>query len=569
MASRFRLRGVYSVVKFRPTPACRRSIAAILVCTAFVMLANAQNAPPKKFNVTGTVVNSATGEGIPRAMVTLQGFPARTAFTDSNGGFMVEGVAAGRFSITAQKPGYFGQQERGGVGRSPQFVVVGAGENNVTVKLSPESVLHGRLIDSNDQPVEGVSVRLLRTTSRNGKLKWEPRGYAASDEDGGFRFANLQPGTYYLSAGPEASRANSAFTGPEKPRTGWPGLYYPGVPELSAAAPIRIAAGQQVQADLTMNKVPLYSVAGMVSGFMPGQGVSILVQTTSGDNVPVATHFSSDSGVFDIRLPAGSYRLRAMSQSGEQQLRADLRINVNKDLTQLNLPLQPATSIPIHVQLENRSQDTGQLGAAARMARRSGLDVGEIPPVNVQLVSTEPGGNDSYSTVQGIKGSRTLVLQGVEPGRYSAVISAHGGWYVESATCGNNNILTDDLVITGGGGCSMELLLRNDSGTVRLSVKSSQPQSGGTALLVPVRGRGAARVLPFETQEENAGDTWTSMSLAPGEYMVYAFDNIDGIEYANPEALRPYASQATAVTVSPGETAKVTAQLIQTGDDAR
>ena len=38
-----------------------------------------------------------------------------------------------------------------------------------------------------------------------------------------------------------------------------------------------------------------------------------------------------------------------------------------------------------------------------------------------------------------------------------------------------------------------------------------------------------------------------------------------GVEYSNPEVLRSYASQATPVTISPGQTTKVTAQLIQTG----
>lgn len=563
MTSRFPFRGVYSSVRFFETPVRAVSVAvfwAALACTAV-----AQNAAPQKFTVSGTVVNSATGEGISRALVTLQASPARTAFTDSNGGFSIEGINAGRFPLTAQKPGYFSQGEREGAYRS-QVVEVGPNTDSLVVKLIPESVLYGRLMDSNEQPVEGVSVRLLRTVSRNGKTKWESRGYTVSDEDGAFRFANLQPGTYYLSAGPEASQVNSPFTNPEKPRVGWPGLYYPGVPELSAAAPIRITAGQSAQADITMNRVPLYSLAGMVSGFVPGQAVSIMVQTPSGDNVPVGTHFSSESGAFDIRLPAGSYRLRALSQSGEQQLRAELRVNVNKDLTQLHLPLQPATTITIHAQTENRAQDSGQRSPGA-LARRMGLPGSELPPVNVQLVSTEPGGNDVYSTVQGIQGNRTLVLRGVEPGRYAAVISAHSGWYVESATCGNTNLLGDDLVITGGGACSMELLLRNDSGMISLNVRASQPTSG-MAVLVPSKGRANPRTLPFNTAEKNR-ESWVNTYVAPGEYLVYAFDSLDGIEYSNPEALRPYSSQATAVTVAPGETAKVTAQLIQTGEESK
>jgi hypothetical protein len=518
------------------------------------------------------VVNAATGEPLPRALVTLQSSPARTAFSDSNGGFSIDGVSGGRFTISAQKPGYFGQQEREGSFRAPQIIEVGPKTDAITITLAPESVISGRLMDPNEQPIESVGVRLIRAISRNGKLRWESRGYASSDEDGAFRFANLQPGTYYLSAGPEVSRANSMFTEPEQPHTGWPGVYYPGVPDIGSAAPIHVAAGQQVEANLTMNRVPLYAVAGMVSGIQPAQGVTLQVQSPSGDTLPVATQFSSDTGLFDIRLPAGMYRLRAMSQAGEQQLRAELRISVNKDLTQLHLPLQPAATIPIHARMENGAQETVQWRGAGRRA-----DAGdEMPPLSVRLLSTEPGGTDAYSTVKGARGGRSLVILGIEPGRYTAEISPYGGWYVESAQCGNANLLAEDLVITAGGGCSMELSLRNDPGTLSLELKypdeAAATAGSGAALLVPTHG-GTPRIVPYyvrttkSPQGFSAAGTSSSSSVAPGEYTVYAFDDINAVEYLNPEAMRPYASQGVPVTISPGETAKVKVQIIQTGAD--
>ena len=47
----------------------------------------------------------ATGEPIPRAMVTLMGSPMRYAFSDSNGSFTIEGVPAGRYSRAGAKAG--------------------------------------------------------------------------------------------------------------------------------------------------------------------------------------------------------------------------------------------------------------------------------------------------------------------------------------------------------------------------------------------------------------------------------------------------------------------------------
>ena len=110
----------------------------------------------QKCTITGTVVNEATGEPIPRVMVTLQGSPMRYAFTDSNGGFTIEGVPTGRYTLQGQKPGFFGPQESGS--RSVQSVEVGGNSGPVILKLSAENVIFGRLTDANGQPVESVSL---------------------------------------------------------------------------------------------------------------------------------------------------------------------------------------------------------------------------------------------------------------------------------------------------------------------------------------------------------------------------------------------------------------------------
>ncbi len=485
----------------------------------------------------------------------------RHAFSDSNGVFSIEGVPPGHYSIQAQKPGYFGPQERGSF-RSAQVIEVGANNDSVSIKLAAENVIFGRLTDANGQPIESVGVRLTQRILRNGTWRLESRSSATSDDDGMYRFANLQPGTYYVSAGPDVPRREELFSDPEMPRTGWPGIYYPQAPDLASAAPIRVTSGQRMQADMVLNRVPLHVVSGAVIGPQPGQRVSLQVQNSSGDFVDAAVQFHHDTGEFEIHLPAGSYRLKAFSQAGEQQMRSEVRITVEKDLTQLQLALQPAVSIPIHAHIEDRSQDTAQSGRSRGFVLSR--DAYDSPPVSVHLIAADPGGADVYSVNSGTQGNRTLSLRAVEPGRYTAEISPYGGWYVESAQCGNTNLLTEDLVVTAGNSCSMELSLRNDGGTLSAKVNSSAAGSG-MALLVSARGRGAPRSVPFYTSDASRPAHIGMSGIAPGEYLLYAFDNPDGVEYSNPEVLRSYGSQATPVTISSGQTTEVTAQMIQTG----
>src|SRR5271165_3327487 len=65
----------------------------------------------EKYSVTGTVIDAVTGEPIRKALVQINAQQPRTSLTDGDGRFQFEGIPAGTASLTAQKPGYFGEQE--------------------------------------------------------------------------------------------------------------------------------------------------------------------------------------------------------------------------------------------------------------------------------------------------------------------------------------------------------------------------------------------------------------------------------------------------------------------------
>jgi hypothetical protein len=54
--------------------------------------------------------------------------------------------------------------------------------------------------------------------------------------------------------------------------------------------------------------------------------------------------------------------------------------------------------------------------------------------------------------------------------------------------------------------------------------------------------------------------------LPPGNYKVFAFDSVEELEYGNPEVMAKYNAKAATVTVTAGESATVTVELIHTGD---
>jgi hypothetical protein len=256
--------------------------------------------------------------------------------------------------------------------------------------------------------------------------------------------------------------------------------------------------------------------------------------------------------------------LKAFSQlTSTQNVRAEVHFSLSSDLHNLHLALAPATTIPVVVNMEAQTT-TGRM-------RRSANQTYSSPPVSARLLGSGPGSNDAFASVEGQPGQQSLIFRNLEPGRYSARFDPGWPWYVASADYGQTNLLTDDLVITAGAPAQeMRITLRNDSaeigGTVNVPDGTTAPV---TIVAVPQAGAKASpRITSFlpppdRRRAANGNDFGIGM-LAPGEYLVFAFDHIDDVEYLSPEGLESYSSRATRITLSPGQRAKVTLDLIRT-----
>jgi Carboxypeptidase regulatory-like domain len=506
------------------------------------------------FSLSGSVVDSVTGESIGHALVRIAGSSQRSAMADGEGHFQFDGLPPGRVSAIAQKPGYFSPTDlRASANR---FVTVGPTTESLVLKLTPQSLIMGRVTDAAGQPIERVPVRLTAKALREGRKHWESQGQQQTDEDGRYRFANLMPGTYYIAAGPGRDEVRIP-TGAEKPKTGYPSIYYPGVPDLASAAPIQLAAGQHAQADFSMNAGPVYHVSGVVSGYGPQQGVGFQFLNGSGDDLSLPIRFDMENGRFDVDgVPPGSYVVKATSQTGpDQSVRGDAHVDVAGNVENLHLILGPAISIPVVVRMESRlSSNQGDADDGVQ-----GMTVA------VRLISTDPATQESYSTtVRGSAGSYSLVLQNVEPGKYSVDLIPHGMWYVQSAQYGQTNLLSDDLNIASAGhSLPMEIVLRDDGASVSGTVGTPDgPPAEATVVLVPE----AASKISAKVAYAFGQNGFSFNGLAPGEYLVYAFDYAEGIEYSNRDVLQAYASQSAHVTLSANQKTQVTLDLIRTGD---
>ncbi len=514
------------------------------------------NQPPApSYVLAGSVVNSSTGAPIPYALVQAD---QSAKLADQNGNFEFDHLSSPSVTVQAHKPGFFGPSELGEA-HAPLTVTLSDHPTSITLQLVPEAVVSGHVENPEGEPVGGVPVRLRFSQVMNGRRIWQQFGHRQTDEDGNFRIAELRPGTYYVEVGPN-QRARPV--GEEQSDTGKfevvPAQYYPGVREMSAATPLRLAPGQHANVEFAVKRVPAFRISGMIAGATNNGGVYL--SDLDGDHVDVGVRFDHRTGRFQaFPVPAGSYRLRFNGRSPDgEQLFADVPIQVNGNIPELHVGVSRAITVPVDyvmdfVNPDSRQRTPGSFGfVGSGSGRRMMPFFGQV-----RLISRTP----PYQQFSANRESQDApaIIRGLEPGAYDVEVDPNGSSYVASVTCGGVNLLSQPLVIAEGSEPQpIDVLLRDDGASVNGNVQSSTTGQPGMVLIIP---DGDTQAPPRQVWVDPSGK-FQAQGLAPGSYEVLAFDRPDGIEYRNRESLTAYLSHAAHITLSPEEQARVTVDLI-------
>jgi hypothetical protein len=471
-------------------------------------------------------------------------------FTDGQGRFELSGFAAGRYGITARKPGFF-SPSRLDWGRSVMFVSVKGDMSDIVLKLVPEGIISGRVTDENGEPMEGVGMRVRGWRIINGWRREEEFSEHGTDQDGQFRFYGLMPGTYYLTASVMSERSSVSSVG-FPGAGGYPTTYFPGVTQFNAATPIKLEAGQSVQADFALHRLPAFQVTGEVTGYSGGRLQWLQMVENFDPSITLPVELNRATGTFVARgVPAGSYTLAATAeeQTG-RRLVGQATVNVaSSNVSGIVVVVGPAVSIPVILQTESDNPS----------ASRNSVSV------TVQLSVAGGGGQNFFN--QGAWSGPTedkdhggLLITSVQPGRYNVEVTPTGGWYVQSLLSGSTDLFAEPLTIgTGGSAVTIQALLRDDGATLGGEVRSGGNAAAATVLAVM---QGAPLRTPWVVNSNNQGG-FRFENLPPGDYVVLAFDNIADLEYANRGALRDYLSQGTAVTLGSKDSKTVNVELIR------
>ena len=527
------------------------SSAFLLCCILTTSLARSQMPPlatdnnsNAKFSISGTVINSVTNEPIRRALVQIYSGGQRLAMTDGNGQFEFDNLPPGQSVIDVRKPGFFDRGQLPDSSEISNMVNVGPDAKPVLVKLLPEGIIYGHAQSVDGEPLEDLTVKLLTARIVDGRKRWQQAGMAATNEDGEFRIAGLLPGDYYLEAGPVSPRRQIDVAGQDPP--GYPAVFYPNAPDLAAATAIQVSPGQQVNAELALHKVRFFKVSGVLDTGRADSGVSIQITDAMGNDVSRLNRFDSSSGNFEVLVPSGEYTLKASTWPAGKPSEATMPLNVSSDISGVKLVPAPAYSIPVQI----RTESTHSTAHSAQAG---------VPIPRLELISTNPLSPALYGiAVEGNPKNPSITLRSLPAGKYSVELNIDSPWYVQSAHCGDIDLLRGEITVPAGVQMPpIEITLRDDSASLDLQTEPATTRRRVLTVLVPDNGS-AVRATTSIASGNNAIEV---PGLAPGGYSLLALDGANEIEFRNPDVLVRYLAGAVHVVFQPDQHQQVTIQL--------
>jgi len=472
--------------------------------------------------VQGVAVNSVTGKPVAGATVQLIGIVEEAepdiyrGRSDGAGRFRFEGVVPGHYRAIADAPGF---TRMGFNNHSPTITVdATATVREMKISLIPASVISGRVVDQDGDPLPYVSVETLQYTYQGGKKALRSLHNMRTDDRGEYRIYGLTPGRYYVRAMLRAGQ-----------NTGYSPTFYPGVHDVAQASLLEAAPGGETRSiDIMLRADSFHSISGKVVDGQTGQPVAN-VYVTAGTSDGFANGGPQISDAFTIHnLVPGKYVLLAQQFSGGGSKTARQTVELGSaDLTGVLLTLSAGVDIPGTV--------------------RAGSDVPDgADKIQFALYSDD----NTVNALANTKGG--FVFQNVRPDHYRLSWLLPKGFYVKSIKMGDK-LLADDRIDLTGAAAPLAIQLAGDGGRVQGVVRNpaGEPVAGAVVTLT------ADPSYDFWSATSDEKGQFEIRDIAPGDYRLLAFDGAPEGAPQDPDFRKPYADKATQVQVLPSTQQKI------------
>lgn len=513
-----------------------------------------------KGSIQGTVIDAKTGQPLKGAEVSLRAMSTgnrgepNSSVSDADGRFTFDGLAAGRYRLSASRNGYLMRDPRFGGTSRASIVSLSSGQHadGVVLRLIPSAVISGRVTTEGDEPVPNVFVQAMKYTYQGDKRQLADVGTSTTNDRGEYRIWGLAPGKYYVRA--THPRGGAMRTGSQV----YVPIFYPGVSDPARTQTIELHPGDELSG-IDVNFVLLHSVrvSGRIlnASSLPAKEVQVTLVAGSGSMTFTVGQASTDSkGAYEIRgVPPGSYVLVA-EQFGnadpEKVLRGRTSVEVGEvNINDVEVVIGPGASVSGHVRIEGKANPDLTKLTVALDAQDDLASLGFAP--DVSSIPLRPDGTFTFRDVpEGTYHIKVLPL----PDGYYLKPSGEGDAVEAGVKVGRNHAAAVELTLSTGAG--------RMAGTV---AKDQQPFAGATVVLIP---DGARRGQPrfYRQALTDSGGRFTISSITPGDYKLFAWEEIERGMYLDPDFLQSYEDSGKSARVEEGSNLNVSLDLIPASD---
>ncbi|HVW07679.1 MAG TPA: carboxypeptidase-like regulatory domain-containing protein [Bryobacteraceae bacterium] len=517
--------------------------------------------PPEKATVSGTVVDSITGQPLDKVRIIAEHHnshdPGASTTTDSKGEFTLIDLDPGEYRLSAKRSGYletyYGAKDAFDYDGSPIVLTTDQSVDSLRMKMTPFGVIAGTVRDSDGEPFAGAAVDLFVIRHQNGRrvITLDDNSHN-TDDLGQFRFAGLRPGRYYIAAsasrhGEQVATIDHSPKSVPHPDPAVP-TFYPGTTDPSNATAIDLApAGRQTGVDITLLHSRLHKLIVHIQA-AAGQRVNGRLTYAEEQFGQVGDSNTDKETVVVTSVPSGSYVFRFGASEPGKQTPGVL------DFTESSNGCD--ASMPVVIDKDDTVEMTATAPACAQITGHVITDNGK--PLK------EPGGW-GYTFVLDNKDNGHFYLKAdgsfrmtVAPGNHTldfSDIRDENNLYIKSIRSGNQDLLRSGLTVNGGDHLDLEVVLGSDGGRVDGAVSDADGKPVPAAMVVLIPNDPALRSrLDYtpSTTTTQAGH-YEIKAIAPGDYKLFAFDDIEKESWLDPDVLRDFESRGTPVTVKPGD----------------
>ena len=552
-------------------------VAVVLFLLAFVCPAQVNLTRGEEFcTLEGQIFNDATGVPLKKATVVMTGTDGKqglatvrraySAVSDLTGKFVLKDVNPGKYRLTVSRSGFVTGTYGSRSPTQPGTILTlepGQHAKDLNFRLTPHGVVAGHVVDEDGEPIPYVSVQLLRFQYRQGKRELTNAGIAVTDDRGDFRVFGVAPGKYYLKA---TARSEETIAGGVEHSTGtqqdddYIPRYYPGTTDIANAVPIDVAAGTVFGGiNLPLSKSTTVHVRGSVITSV-GQLRWPIQLFLSPRNTQLLSGFRNDvadaTGHFDLRgVMPGQYSLQAAFNDSNQNYSGQVAIDVgNSNLDNVTLTVNQRISVSGILRIDN---DTAQ--------SLSGVEIRLQQKTNGSIV-----GGLGFAH---LKEDSTFQFQDVGADIFDVIVRGlPDGFYFKSVKSGETDVMCTGLDVTKGLPPLLEIVVSPRAGMINGSVRNpntGQPAPGAIVVLVPQERERRSLQKFYTTTSTDQNGTYTLKNLTPGEYKVFAWEDLEPGAYMDPDFLKPIEGKGEAITIREGDHKTISLKMILAESNGR